>query len=182
MARRRKWVWKKANIDCQFTLSDISKPEKYKEKLLKEFNLDILELLHVRSFLDHNRVYSETRSNYDFNILESSCAYAYKGKHLNSKDVTNNLIDHLTSWKKYIYKHGLLMLELHGLGSSISLSNQSKTPTIAYEATHGYSDQYIVEYDIFLQCAKKAQLEQVESYSKVFPNQDLVTISLNLFK
>ena len=172
----------KENIDCSFILSDISNPEKYKLDLLKKFNVDILELLHVRSFLDHNRVYSKSNRNHFHTLLESSCAYAFKGSYLTSKDVILNLIDHFTSWKKYIHKHGLLILELHGLNTDLSVVNKSNTPTIAYEATHGYSDQYIVEYEVFLECAKKAGLEQLKDYSKLFPSEKLASISLNLFK
>ena len=96
--------------------------------------------------------------------------------------VTRNLINHLALWKRYISKHGLLILELHGLETSLAQSNKSSTPTIAYEATHGYSDQYIVEYDIFLQCAELSGLRKIDKYSKVFPSEDLITISLNMFK
>ena len=138
--------------------------------------------MHVRSFLDHNRVYSKSNKNHSTSLIESSCAYAFKGDYLTSKDVMLNLIDHFISWKKYIHKHGLLILELHGLNTNLSLENKCKTPTIAYEATHGYSDQYIVEYEVFLECAKGAGLKRLKNYSKVFPNDKLVTISLNVFK
>ena len=60
--------------------------------------------------------------------------------------------------------------------------NKFKTPTIAYEATHGYSDQFIVEYDIFLKCAKAAGMKRIKQYSEVFPNDNLTTISINVFK
>ena len=47
---------------------------------------------------------------------------------------------------------------------------------------HGYSDQFIVEYEIFLQCAQLAGLNKISKYSKVFPNEELATISLNIFR
>ena len=74
------------------------------------------------------------------------------------------------------------MLELHGIDPLVCADNKFKTPTIAYEATHGYSDQFIVEYDIFLKCAEAAELKKDNTYSKVFPNNDLTTISINVFK
>ena len=74
------------------------------------------------------------------------------------------------------------MLELHGLDPSICAENKFKTPTIAYEATHGYSDQFIVEYDVFIKCAKEAKLKKDKIYSKVFPDKNLTTISINVFK
>ena len=70
---------------------------------------------------------------------KTSCAYAFKGSIINSEEIISNLIYHLNQWKKHISKHGLLMLELHGVDPSICAENKFKTPTIAYEATHGYS-------------------------------------------
>ena len=75
-----------------------------------------------------------------------------------------------------------MLLELHGLDLQLAQKNISLTPTIAYESTHGYSDQYIVEYDFFLKCAIAAGLEKIDKYSKVFPNPEIITISLNIFK
>ena len=115
-------------------------------------------------------------------ISKSMCAYSYKGRYLSSDDVTSNLVNHFSLWKSYINKHGLLLLELHGLDPSLCSLNKCSTPTVAYEATHGYSDQFIVEYEIFLKCAQIAGLEKMEKYSKVFPNNQLTTISLNIFK
>ena len=110
------------------------------------------------------------------------CSYSYKGKYISSKQIISNLINHLNGWKESINKHGLLLLELHGISPKLSTSNKCLTPTIAYEATHGYSDQFIVEYEIFLQCAQLAGLNKISKYSKVFPNEELATISLNIFR
>ena len=170
-----------SNIECNFLIADISNPDKYKNDLKSNFNINIDELLHVRSFLDHNRIYRKYDLENKIDI-KSMCAYAYNGEYLTPDDITSNLINHFSSWKKYINKHGLLLLELHGLNPELSRKNKSQTPTIAYEATHGYSDQFIVEYEIFLKCAQFAGLKKVEKHSKVFPNEELITISLNIFK
>ena len=172
---------KKANIESNFLISDISNPDKYKHDLNDMFGIDIKDLLHVRSFLDHNRIFQKVQQLTDLSY-KTSCAYAFKGNLINSEEIISNLIYHLKQWKKHISKHGLLMLELHGVDPLICAENKFKTPTIAYEATHGYSDQFIVEYDVFLKCAKAAELKKENIYSKVFPNKDLTTISINIFK
>ena len=171
-----------ANINCNFLLADISNPNDYKQNLKDMFDIKIDDLLHVRSFLDHNRVYSDIKEIKDTKLPQSTGAYAYKGKYLNSNSIASNLIQHFKLWKKHISKHGLLLLELHGLNLALCKKNISRTPTIAYEATHGYSDQYIVEYDFFLRCANIAGLEKIDKYSQVFPNKEITTISLNIFK
>ena len=172
---------KKANIESNFLISDISNPDKYKHDLNNMFGIDIKDLLHVRSFLDHNRIFQKVQQLTNLSY-KTSCAYAFKGNLIDSEEIISNLIYHLNQWKKHISKHGLLMLELHGLDPLICAENKFKTPIIAYEATHGYSDQFIVEYDVFLKCAKAAELKKENIYSKVFPNKDLTTISINIFK
>ena len=172
---------KKANIESNFLISDISNPDKYKHDLNDMFGIDIKDLLHVRSFLDHNRIFQKVQQLTNLSY-KTSCAYAFKGNLIDSEEIISNLIYHLNQWKKHISKHGLLMLELHGVDPLICAENKFKTPTIAYEATHGYSDQFIVEYDVFLKCAKAAELKKENIYSKVFPNKDLTTISINIFK
>ena len=175
-------VPKTSNINANFLLGDISDPKKYQNNLKSNFNVEISDLLHVRSFLDHNRIYRKVESNQDASKPRSMCAYSYKGKYLSSEDITSNLVHHFSLWKKYIKRHGLILLELHGMDPAFSTLNKCSTPTIAYEVTHGYSDQFIVEYEVFLRCAKVAGLEKTEKYSKVFPSDELVTISLNMFK
>ena len=58
----------------------------------------------------------------------------------------------------------------------------SVTATTAYDATHGYSDQYILEVDVFNNIAKEAGLHPDSNYYTKFPNNDLATVSVNLLK
>ena len=171
-----------ANINSHFLIADISHPDLYKQDLKNKFNIEINDLLHVRSFLDHNRIYKDIKGIKENDTPISTGAYAHQGRYLNSEDIALNLINHFKLWKRHISKHGLLLLELHGLKLELSQKNISLTPTIAYESTHGYSDQYIVEYDFFLKCASIAGLEKIDKYSKVFPSKEITTISLNIFR
>jgi len=52
----------------------------------------------------------------------------------------------------------------------------------AYDGTHGFSDQYIIEVDSMLDAAEKAGLVPDPNYQARFPNEELATISINLFK
>ena len=92
------------------------------------------------------------------------------------------MLEHLQSWKPYVDKHGLLLLELHCLNPNIIANNLGLTGSTAYESTHGYSDQYIVNIECFLKLAKKAGLNPVEKYQLKFPNNEIGNISINLFK
>ncbi|MGH9690134.1 MAG: hypothetical protein ACRD4C_03350 [Candidatus Acidiferrales bacterium] len=46
-------------------------------------------------------------------------------------------------------RFGLLVLELHTLPPELTAANLEKTPPLAYDGTHGFSDQYLVELPIF---------------------------------
>ena len=104
----------------------------------------------------------------------------FKGKIITKNELLNNLIEHFTKWKKYIYKHGLIILELHTVNAKRTANNQSKLLSCSYDATHGYSDQYLVEYDTFIKCANLANM-QLYFESELFPNNENPTISINYF-
>ena len=101
---------------------------------------------------------------------------------MNNYQKKQNLIEHFNKWAPFIKRYGLIVLELHTIESSIAAKNIGNTVSTAYDGTHGFSDQYIVEYDFFLKCAMAAGLEKIDKYSKVFPTLEITTISLNIFK
>ena len=91
-------------------------------------------------------------------------------------------MEHLKKWKPYVEKFGLLIIELHTINPTLTASHLGKTAATAYDATHGYSDQYIVEIDVFNRIAKAAGLHPDERFFTKFPNNDLATVSVNLLK
>ena len=50
----------------------------------------------------------------------------------------------------------------------------------AYIATHGFSDQFIIEYEVYKECLDLAGLNINEAYEKLFPSIDTKMISINL--
>ena len=170
-----------ADIESIILEADISNPVKFDKILNDKYNLNLNDLLNVRSFLDHNRVYRSPKNN-DLKKSNSTGAYSYRGKLIENITLEQNLLEHLKAWKPYINKHGLLILELHCLDPKIISNNIGLTGSAAYESTHGYSDQYIVNLECFLELAKKSGLNSVEEYELKFPDNELSNISINLFK
>jgi hypothetical protein len=72
-------------------------------------------------------------------------------------------------------------MELHTLPPHVTAANLDRTLAVAYDATHGFSDQYLVELDVFLDCARAAGLAPDERFQAKFPTSDLATISINFF-
>ena len=74
------------------------------------------------------------------------------------------------------------MIELHGLGPSITASNIGSTACTAYEATHGFSDQYILEVDSFDKVLDELGIHNDEAHRSLFPNEKIPTVSINYLK
>ena len=101
---------------------------------------------------------------------------------LSNNIVEDSLLEHLQKWKPYVEQFGLLIIELHTLNPKLTAENIGKTAATAYDATHGYSNQYIIEVDVFNRIAAKAGLKPDPKYFSRFPNSDLATVSVNLLK
>ena len=172
----------KANIKHSILNGDISNPSEYAQNLKHQFNINLNDMLSVRSFLDHNRIYAQPKENYNNIQCNSSGAFAFRGRWIPNKELKQNLIEHFSSWSNYVSKYGLLILELHTISPSITAKNLGRTVATAYDATHGFSDQYIIEANIMIEAAKNAGLEPIKKYTSFFPNKDIATISINLFR
>jgi hypothetical protein len=173
---------RKAGIPAYHVIGgDINRPAQLAGDL-ESLGLDIHDLLHVRSFLDHNRPYVAL-ANYVKGSRKgkSSGAFAYFGEEIPADEMEESLVRHLRRWGPYVSRYGLLVLELHTLPPELTAANLAKTPAVAYDGTQGFSDQYLVELPIFLDCAREAGLHADERYQFKFPASELATVSINFF-
>lgn len=171
----------KADIWAKVIWGDIGRPDLLAKDLNDDYNIDLKDLLNVRTFLDHNRIW-ETPKTITNRISTSTGAYATQGERLNNSLVEDSLLEHLNKWKPYVERFGLLIIELHTVSPELTAKNIGKTAATAYDATHGYSDQYILEVDVFHKIAAEAGLFPDERYKKKFPDNELATVSINLLK
>ena len=171
----------KADIWAKVIWGDIGRPDLLAQDLKDDYNIDLKDLLNVRTFLDHNRIWEAPKHNSN-NISNSTGAYAYQGKRISNNLVEDSLLEHLQKWKPYVERFGLLIIELHTINPKLTAQNLGKTAATAYDATHGFSDQYILEVDVFNIVAKRAGLHPDPNYFTTFPNDELATVSINLLK
>lgn len=172
----------KNDIWAKVIWGDIGNPKKLAEDLHSNYNIDLVNLLNIRTFLDHNRIWEDLAETDSKRISTSTGAFAFRGKRLSNKDVEENLLNHLKKWTPYVEKFGLLLIELHTLSPEITSKNLGLTAATAYDATHGFSDQYIVEVDIFHKICKESGLQPDVNLFKKFPDSELATVSINLLK
>jgi SAM-dependent methyltransferase len=171
----------KADIWAKVIWGDIGRPDILANDLKENYNIELRDLLNVRTFLDHNRVWEKPLNTTKRKSL-STGAYTHKGKFIKNSLVEDSLLEHFLKWKPYIEKFGLLVIELHTLAPNLVADNLGKTAATAYDATHGYSDQYILEIEVFKKIAIDAGLYPEPKYAAKFPDNELATVSINLLK
>ena len=168
----------KADIWAKTAFGDISDPKNLAERLKKEHQINLEDLLNVRSFLDHNRIYSKPKNPIS-TISNSTGAFCQKGQKINNSLLQQNLKEHLEKWYPYLKKYGLLIVELHTINPKIAMKKIGKTAITAYDASHGFSDQYIIEYDCFLTTAKEVGLIPDPIHEYTFPSREIPIVSIN---
>lgn len=172
----------KSDIWAKVIWGDIGRPDLLADDLKKNYNIELSDLLNTRTFLDHNRIWSKPVTATPDRVSTSTGAFAYRGERISNHQVEDNLLEHFKKWSPYVQKHGLLVIELHTITPDLASLNIGKTAATAYDATHGFSDQYIVEIDVFHKICKEAGLYPDEKEFRKFPDSDIATVSINLLK
>jgi hypothetical protein len=96
--------------------------------------------------------------------------------------VEQSLKEHFLRWSPYVAEHGLLVVELHTIDPEDAADRQGGMPATAYDATHGFADQYIVEIPVYDAMAAEAGLRIDASCSRTFPAELPATVSIRFFK
>lgn len=169
-----------ADIWAEVEFGDISDPNSIDTMLKDKHDITLGDLLNTRTFLDHNRIYKKPKQTHLTCQLEG--AFTHRGRRIPNNELFQNLNNHLKEWSPYLKKHGLLLVELHSIKPEIAAQNIGKTLSTPYDATHGYTDQYIIELNSFLEAAKIANLEPEKKYSYKFPDDERATVSIHLLK
>lgn len=172
----------KSDIWAKVIWGDIGRPQLLADTLKEDYKIDLKELLNVRTFLDHNRIWETPTVITPNRISISTGAFANRGKRINNAEVEDNLLEHLKKWSPFVKKFGLLLIELHTIAPELTASNLGRTAATAYDATHGFSDQYIVEIDVLHKIAEEAGLFSDSKVFTKFPNSNIATVSVNLLK
>jgi hypothetical protein len=159
---------------------DIGAPDQL-AKDMAALDIDIRSLLHVRSFLDHNRPF-RTPAGYVPGSRKATTtgAFAQHGREIPADVLEENLVRHLRAWAPHTDRFGLLLLELHTLPPEVTTANQDRTPALGYDGFHAYSDQYLVELTVFKQCLHEAGFRPDPRYHAEFPKSELATVSIDL--
>jgi hypothetical protein len=169
-----------ADVWAKVIWGDIGRPDLLAKDLKKDYGIELKDLLNIRTFLDHNRIWEDPDIVNPERVSNSSGGFAFRGRRITPNEAEEGLLQHFKKWAPYVKKFGLLLIELHTVDPLLVAQNLGGTAASAYDATHGFSDQYIVELDVFRSIASEAGLYPVEMHNSQFPNSKLATVSIQL--
>ena len=139
----------KAGVPFETMFGDIGDPETIHKGLCSRFGArDEDDVLHVRSFLDHDRPYLEpTDDGINASVLESENDAAYvhpNGGVLTRALAYSNLVEHMRRWASVAGRHGLLLLEAHSLTVSDTAEFMTEATSLHFDALQSWSGQMLV--------------------------------------
>ena len=173
--------FKQEGVEGHFIWGDIGDPDRLALDLWVHHSVKLGDLLSVRSFLDHNRIFNRPVLDRSDDTI-STGAFSFRGERLKLRDVEQSLKEHFQKWLPYVAKYGLLLVELHTIDPERAAEMQGGVPATAYDATHGFADQYIVEVPVFDAMAEEAGLTIDQDNSRTFPSELPATVSIRFFK
>jgi acyl transferase domain-containing protein len=166
---------------------DIGDPERLIADLRRMGVHDTEQILHVRSFLDHDRPFiapsDPARAAARSLFSTDGVNVDREGNLIPAPMMLQSLVEHLGRWSLVVNAHGLLLLEVHSLPAEAVFGHLDLTESLHFDAYHAFSNQYLVEAELFLRAAAENGLFPKSKFSKRYPKTLPVTrITLNWFE
>jgi hypothetical protein len=143
-----------SNLPRRLMKGNIADPEQLLHDFIDEVNDTPDRILHLRSFLDHNRSYIkpidsvavESRQR----VFTKNCGIGIDGSLIPYNELQQNLVEHLRRWANIMTnKNGLLCLEVHSMSRSAKAANFELAEGFHFDALHAFSRQFLCEPQFF---------------------------------
>ena len=176
-------VFREAGVPGMFLTGDITDPAGIADKLAQR-GMDMSRGLHIRSFIDHNRVFERPVREPASDALEPTSSYVGEDqKPIPGRVLRQNLVEFLEKWAAYANPHGLVILEAHCVEPAIAAKQLGQTHNLVFDTYHCFSHQYPVDFDVFMEAALEAGLRPVMHQQQRYPSRKpFVSISVNHFR
>ncbi|WP_313918018.1 SDR family NAD(P)-dependent oxidoreductase, partial [Tahibacter sp.] len=153
---------------------------------LERRGIAIGEVLHVRSFLDHDRPYLPPA---DTDEAQRRCGLVGSGVFIDRaggsialRDVVQSTVEHLRRWAGVLDRNGLMMLEVHSLDAERGARFADEAESLHFDAYHAMSRQFLLDARTFVLAAGEAGLFCAANEWESFPRRMQFTrITLNHF-
>ncbi|KVD87326.1 hypothetical protein WS62_18075 [Burkholderia sp. ABCPW 14] len=143
---------------------------------LRDNGIDLTQpLLHVRSFLDHDRPYhAPVVSPNNPTFVPSSLHTTRAGAILSARDVQNSLIEHLTKWRHALGERDeLIVLEVHALNARRAFESKHNSISLHFDPLQALTGQLLVSAKAFFYATAAAGLRTSELNR--FPEREALT-------
>src|ERR1700680_233777 len=162
---------------------DITEPERFARDLAAH-GLEIANGLHIRAFIDHNRRYRVgPAQNGDLEDRSTGAYVDDVGQVIPNRVLEQNLVAHLRRWAPYVDQHGLVLLEAHCVAPRVAARHAGEVHNIVFDTYHGFSQQYPVDFEGFMQAAGAAGFAPALHHQRRYPSRKpFVSISINHFR
>jgi SAM-dependent methyltransferase len=173
-------VLKDAGVrDPLLLVGDITNPDGLRTELAVH-GLAIEDGLHIRSFIDHDRTYRGDDLGDEVPGWATGAYVAPDGRPLSAAEVESDLVAHFRRWMPHVRNHGLVVLEAHCVAPQVARRHLGALHSVAFDAYHGLSHQYPIEYSAFMRCCSLAGLQPVSYLERRYPStRPFVAVSLN---
>jgi hypothetical protein len=130
-------------------------------RAMREGGLDPADALYVSKSVIHDRAYREPGERVpvaDPPPVSWDAFAAPDGSVIPPAKMALSLVELFRAWREPARRHGLLVIEAHAADPGTSSRFIGRTVATSFDATHGYSNQYPVEPDVFAWAARAAGL------------------------
>lgn len=137
---------------------DISYPSDL-SRTLAEHGIDPLNVLHVNKSVIHNRTYKPPVNTHRRDVWQPVSNVPFvspDGGLIPARDLECNLVELFEAWSPFTRKHGMVTIEAHTVDPAILSERVAENMLTVLDATHGFSCQYLVEYEVFLRASQVA--------------------------
>jgi hypothetical protein len=170
-----------ASIPSLVLFGDITDPTRFARDLRQQ-GLDIRRGLHIRAFIDHNRRYQQPERNGALNSPSTGAYIDEDGQPIPNHLLEQDLVLFLERWVPYVSRHGLVLLEAHCVDPQVAARHAGETHNITFDTYHGFSLQYPIDFETFMEAACVAGLSPVLYHQRRYPSRrPFVSISNNYF-
>lgn len=135
-------------------------------RALHGIGIDPFNSLHLSKSVIHNRAYracSNAELLRDWTPISGAPFVSPDGALISQREIECNLAQLFQDWKPLAQKHGMIVIEAHTVDPEIVSRTVGRNIMTCMDATHGYSGQYLMEYDAFTRTVKAAGYESVSS-------------------
>ena len=171
-----------AAIPSLVIAGDIGDPAQLGEQLQAR-GLDIHRGLHIRAFIDHDRRHQTGDAGLPSPTRPSTGAFVDDaGQPIANRLVELDLIASLANWTPYIRRHGIVILEAHSVDPEVAARNLGELHSLAFDAYHGFSLQYPLDFGAFMDAAAISGLEASPLRRTRYPsNRPFVSVGSHHF-